>query len=77
MLIKLIPTSEDVEASDGGWWFRPLVIFKCSNRKELYYYCGRGKLFDRSNQAIERAERFISLYHKFAEEGPPKKEAKP
>lgn len=72
MLIKLIASSEDVEASDDGWWFRPVIIFILSNGKVLYYHCGRGKLFDKPSQAVERAERFVSLYNRLVNTNPPK-----
>lgn len=73
MLIKLVPTYQGVEALDVIRRFRPVIIFMLSNRKVLYYHCGHGKLCDSSGEALKKAERFISLYHKLAEAGPPKK----
>lgn len=68
MLIKLVP------ATNGhGCFFSPVVVLKLSNKKELHYYCGRRKLYNSSKKAFKRAERFISLFNKFAEEGPPKR----
>ncbi len=73
MSIRLIPGTEDIETSNNEWWFRPVVILKLSHKKELYYHCGRDKIFNSQGVAFERAKRFISLYHKFAEAGPPKR----
>ena len=72
MLLKLEPNFAETETSDG-WWFYPVVHFRLSNRKILIYECGNGKLFRDQNIAFQRAERFISLFNKLMDMGPPKK----